>query len=97
MTTGSTEEAEMRAAIGKVIKWASILVALAALTFFAGRVYVVQRGPPLARRHTFVPHELRAKELDALDWSRYLAEEADYRGRSGRGDAKARSGRPASR
>ena len=40
------------------------------------RVYWVQRGPSLALWHTYVPHELRAKELDASDWNRYLAEEA---------------------
>ena len=64
----------MRTRIVKTIKWASILLALAAITFFAIRLYDIQRGPPLARWHTFVPHELRAKELDAADWGRYLAE-----------------------
>jgi alpha-beta hydrolase superfamily lysophospholipase len=62
----------------KSIKWitrASILLAIAALTFAAIRIYDVQRGPPLARWHTYVPHEMRAKELDAADWNRYLAEE----------------------
>src|SRR6516164_1148130 len=66
----------MRAKIVKGIKWASILLALAAITFFAIRMYDIQRGPPLARWHTYVPPELRAKELDVADWSRYLAEEA---------------------
>jgi hypothetical protein len=66
----------MRAKIIKGIKWASTLLVLAAIIFFGIRVYDIQRGPPLARWHTYVPHELRAKELDAADWSRYLAEEA---------------------
>jgi hypothetical protein len=66
----------MRAKIVTGIKWASILLALAAITFFAIRMYDIQRGPPLARWHTYIPHELQAKELDAADWSRYLAEEA---------------------
>ena len=66
----------MRARVVKGIKWASILLALAATIFFAIRIYVVESGPPLERWHTYVPHELRAKELDAADWNRYLAEEA---------------------
>ena len=36
----------------------------------------IVNGPPLERWHTYVPHEMRAKELDAADWNRYLAEEA---------------------
>src|SRR5215470_10069355 len=59
----------------KVLKWGGVVVTLAVLTLLSLRVYDVQRGPPLARWHTYVPHELRAKELDAADWSRYLAEE----------------------
>ena len=65
----------MRAKMMKTTKWAAILLAIAALTFFAVRVYDVQRGPPLAVWHTYVPHELRAAELDAADWRRYLLEE----------------------
>src|SRR5262245_432376 len=65
----------MRAKMMKTTKWAAILLAIAALTFFAVRVYDVQRGPPLAVWHTYVPHELRAAELDGADWSRYLLEE----------------------
>src|SRR5215468_8107708 len=62
----------------KTIKWitrASIVLAIAAITFLAIRIYDIQRGPPLARWHTYVPHEMRAKELDAADWNRYLTEE----------------------
>jgi alpha-beta hydrolase superfamily lysophospholipase len=66
----------MRRKIVKLIRSASILLAFAAVTFFAIRIYDIQRGPPLARWHTYVPHELRAKDLDAADWPRYLAEEA---------------------
>src|SRR5215468_6350395 len=64
------------AKIIKVLKWGGVVVTLAVLTLLSLRVYDVQRGPPLARWHTYVPHELRAKELDAADWSQYLAEEA---------------------
>jgi alpha-beta hydrolase superfamily lysophospholipase len=65
----------MRAKIGKAIRRASILLAVAAVMFFAARIYVTQRGAPLAIWHTYVPRELIAKELDASDWKRYLAEE----------------------
>jgi alpha-beta hydrolase superfamily lysophospholipase len=61
--------------IVKLLKWAGVVLALAVLTLLSLRIYDVQRGPPLARWHTFVPHELRAKEIDAADWRRYLAEE----------------------
>src|SRR5271169_1003617 len=66
----------MRAKIIKGIKWASILLAVVAITFFAIRVYAAQRGPPLSRWHAYVPHDLKAKELDATDWDHYLAREA---------------------
>jgi alpha-beta hydrolase superfamily lysophospholipase len=66
----------MRAKIARGLKWASVLLVVAAISFLAIRVVWVQRGPPLALWHTYVPHELRAKELDASDWNRYLAEEA---------------------
>jgi len=67
---------DMRAKVVKGIKWTSILLAVAAIIFFGIRLYDIQRGPPLSLWHTYVPHEMRAKELDAADWSRYLAEEA---------------------
>jgi alpha-beta hydrolase superfamily lysophospholipase len=66
----------MRKKIGKAIKWLSILLVVVAVGFFGIRVYVAQRGPPLSRWHTYVPHEMKAAELDAADWDRYLAEEA---------------------
>jgi alpha-beta hydrolase superfamily lysophospholipase len=66
----------MRAKISKALKWLSILFVVVAIGFFGIRVYVAQQGPPLSRWHTYVPHELKANELDTADWSRYLAEEA---------------------
>ena len=66
----------MQAKIIKGIKWASILLAVAAIVLFGIRVYDIQRGPSLSLWHTYVPHELRAKEIDAADWRRYVAEEA---------------------
>src|SRR5215831_5252740 len=65
----------MRKRIVKVIKWASILLVVVAITFLSIRVYDSQRGPPLARWHTYTPDELRSKDLDASDWRRYLAQE----------------------
>jgi alpha-beta hydrolase superfamily lysophospholipase len=62
--------------IKKSIKWISILLVVVAGTFFAIRAYDSQRGPRLALWHTYVPHELKAKELDAADWNQYLAREA---------------------
>jgi alpha-beta hydrolase superfamily lysophospholipase len=66
----------MRTKIGKALKWASILLVAIAIGFFGIRIYVAQQGPPLSRWHTYVPHEMKASELDAADWNRYLAEEA---------------------
>src|SRR5215813_4461532 len=66
----------MRRIIIKGMKQATILLLLAAIGLLAIRLYEVQRGLPLARWHTYVPHDMRAKDLDAADWSRYLAEEA---------------------
>jgi len=66
----------MRSRILKGIKRVLLLFAVVAITFFTIRVYDTQRGPPLAPWHIYVPHELSAKELDAADWSQYLAEEA---------------------
>jgi alpha-beta hydrolase superfamily lysophospholipase len=40
------------------------------------RAYRALSGPPLQPWHTFVPAELRAADLDAADWTRYLKQEA---------------------
>ena len=66
----------MRKKIGKALKWASALLVVAAIGLFGIRTYVAQQGPPLSRWHTYVPHEMKASELDAADWNSYLAEEA---------------------
>jgi alpha-beta hydrolase superfamily lysophospholipase len=52
------------------------LVALVALTLLLGRAWQSQLGPPLKPWHTHVPHELRAREIDATDWAGYLGAEA---------------------
>ena len=51
-------------------------VALVVVTLFVGRAWQSQLGPPLRPWHTYVPHELRAEEIDAVDWAGYLKAEA---------------------
>ena len=51
---------------------AVLLVGAGALAF---RSYVALQGPELQPWHTFVPVELSAGELDAADWSRFMAHE----------------------
>ena len=41
-------------------------VVLVGVTLFVGRAWQSQLGPPLRPWHTYVPHELRAEELDAV-------------------------------
>jgi len=52
-----------------------IAVLLVGVGAFAVRSYRSLEGPPLQPWHTFVPVELEASELDAADWSRYVAHE----------------------
>jgi alpha-beta hydrolase superfamily lysophospholipase len=73
---GGTTSQTMRTKIIKSVKWTAILFVVVAITLFAIRVYAAQRGPPLARWHTYVPHELKARELDTADWNQYLTQEA---------------------
>ena len=60
---------------GRVLKW--LLIATVAIAAVALGVlsYRALGGPPLQPWHTFVPQELRVAELDAADWTRYLAQE----------------------
>ncbi len=48
----------------------AVMIALVAI-----RTFDIQRGPPLSVWHSHVPHELKADELSALDWTGYLAAE----------------------
>jgi alpha-beta hydrolase superfamily lysophospholipase len=66
----------MRSRMFRVTRFLLLLLVAAGIGFLGFRVYQTHRGLPLARWHTYVPHELTAKELDAADWNRYLAEEA---------------------
>lgn len=65
----------MRARAIRYVKRAVLALAAVAATFFAVRIYDTQRGPPLERWHTYVPHELSVEELETADWKRYLAAE----------------------
>ena len=49
-----------------------MLFSIVAITLLAVRVYDTQRGLPLDVWHTYVPHELSARELDTANWSKYL-------------------------
>ncbi len=60
----------------KGLKWSALVLIVGLLTVLGVRAYDSQRGPPLELWHTFVPHELTAKEVDVSDWARYLAAEA---------------------
>jgi alpha-beta hydrolase superfamily lysophospholipase len=69
----------MAAIQARLIKWVKrglIVLTLIFITLVVVRAYDSQRGPPLAPWHTYVPRELRTKELDVADWKRYLSEEA---------------------
>ncbi len=65
----------MKSALGRLLKWVAALAAASLVTLLAVRAYDAQRGPPLERWHTFVPHELTAAELGHADWAQYLAAE----------------------
>jgi alpha-beta hydrolase superfamily lysophospholipase len=63
----------MKKILGRLLI-AFLLVGAGAL---AVRSYRALQGPPLHPWHTFVPIELRAGELDAADWPRYLTQEQE--------------------
>ena len=62
--------------ITTLLKWGLIGVLCIGAALLAVRAYRALNGPPLQPWHTFVPAELRAADLDATDWSRYLKQEA---------------------
>src|SRR5262245_49336895 len=66
----------MLARIYRITKRLLLLLLLVAAAFFAGRVYLTQRGPALAIWHTYVPHEMKAAELDRAGWKEFQAAEA---------------------
>jgi hypothetical protein len=66
----------MRAKVASFVKRAAILLAVCMLTLLALRAGDAHRGPPLKLWHTHVPPELKAKALDAADWTKYLSAES---------------------
>ena len=53
----------------------ALALGLVLATIFAVRAYDAWRSPPLKLWHTEVPHELDADEIDAADWTHWLAAE----------------------
>lgn len=63
--------------IGRILKWAFVLVAAVGVTSLAFRSYRAIGGSALQPWHTLVPRELSADQMDKADWTRYLAQEAE--------------------
>ena len=61
--------------IGRILKWALLLIGVISVALLAFRSYRSLNGPALQPWHTFVPHELSADQIDATDWTSYLAHE----------------------
>ena len=59
----------------KLLKWVGIVLVISVITLLAVRTYDIQSGPPLEPWHTYVPHELSAKEIDQSEWAQYVAAE----------------------
>jgi len=65
----------MRTKAIRLLKWAVLGFITILAVVLALRAYIAQRGAPLERWHTFVPHELSAREIAATDWAGFLAAE----------------------
>ena len=61
----------MKKILGRLL----VAVLLVGTVALGVRSYRALQGPPLEPWHTFVPVELRADELDAADWPRYVEQE----------------------
>src|SRR6516162_10481900 len=61
--------------IGRFLKWGLLLIVVVGVAMLALRSYSSLNGPELQPWHRFVPHELRADQIDMADWTRYLAQE----------------------
>ncbi len=59
----------------KLLKRGTLILGVLFVALLALRAYDSQRGPPLQLWHTYVPHELSAKQISAADWTAYLAAE----------------------
>jgi alpha-beta hydrolase superfamily lysophospholipase len=65
----------MTARVLRFLRRVLILLVVAVAAIVAFRAWDSQRGPPLEPWHTYVPHDLRAAEIDKTDWSSYLKHE----------------------
>ncbi|MFO1325040.1 MAG: alpha/beta hydrolase [Burkholderiales bacterium] len=69
----------MKAKVVKLVKVSAMLVGVVLVTVLGVRSWDAWRSDPLEPWHTYVPHELRAKDLAQSDWARYLkAEDAAF-------------------
>ncbi|ATM88080.1 alpha/beta hydrolase [Yersinia massiliensis] len=62
-------------AIKRWIKRIILVLVVISVTILAIRIYDTQRGPKLELWHTFVPHEMRAAEIDKASWADYMKAE----------------------
>lgn len=62
-------------AIKRWIKRIVLVLVVMSVTILAIRIYDTQRGPKLELWHTFVPHEMRAAEIDKTSWADYIKAE----------------------
>jgi alpha-beta hydrolase superfamily lysophospholipase len=65
----------MQSKIIRLLKWALLALIATVAVVLALRAWMAQRGAPLELWHTFVPHELSAREIAATDWAGFLAAE----------------------
>lgn len=66
----------MRAKAVKLLKWVALLLALSLIVVLGIRAYDSQRGAPLSLWHTYAPNDLKAEDIDRLDWAGYLKAES---------------------
>ena len=62
----------MKATALRLLKWFGAAIAIVLITILAVRAWDSQRGEPLDLWHTYVPHELSAREIAESNWTQYL-------------------------
>jgi alpha-beta hydrolase superfamily lysophospholipase len=60
----------------RLLKRGAVMLGLLFVAVLALRTFLSLRGPPLDLWHTYVPHDMTAKEIRTSDWSAYLAAES---------------------
>ncbi len=65
----------MRSKVFSLLKWTAGLLVVAVLGLLGIRAYDAQRGPPLSVWHTYVPHDLTAKQIRKIEWAEYVKAE----------------------